>query len=442
MRTDAVELGRRGPASEPERAHLARAGEVLPGGEMGGSTIPEDVRFVTTSAKGPFLFDESGNRYVDYVIGAGAMILGHAHPAVEAAVIEQVRRGTHYFAILNGPMIDLAGLLAEAIPCAGRINFTTSGSEATFYCMRFARAFTGRDKVLKFEGSYHGNHDVSLFSSTPKHQSNYPVGQPDTGGIPGNMTDNVLVAPYNDLAAARAIVEANRAELAAIIVEPVQRIVAPQPGFLQGLRKIADDNGVLLIFDEVVTGFRLAYGGAQEYFEVTPDLAAYGKVMGGGIGLGCVAGRADIVDLSAAAMKGDPRSAYMNGTMHGNPLGSAAGLATLKTLQADPDFYKRLNAFSDELRGALSERLARHGVPAVIVGIGSLWHVLFTGRQPVNHADVMAADAARGRAFDTALIREGIFVIPGTRRLVSAAHGPDEMEATVAAFDRVCRQFA
>ncbi|MEC8289315.1 MAG: aminotransferase class III-fold pyridoxal phosphate-dependent enzyme, partial [Pseudomonadota bacterium] len=236
----------------------------LPGAGLGSYSLPDDVRFVIHKGDGSRLQDVRGRWYIDYVGGAGALILGHAFPTVVEAVKDQAERGIHFFGTLNEQCIQLAEDLQEIIPCADRIAFTTTGSEATAYAMRTARAATGRSKILKFEGAYHGNHDYSAFSVTPTAISNYPQGRPDTGGLPANMAENVLVSPFNDLETVRRIVEENRGDLAAVIVEPVQRIIFPDDEFLPGLRKICDDNEVLLIFDEVVTGFRLALGGAQE----------------------------------------------------------------------------------------------------------------------------------------------------------------------------------
>jgi glutamate-1-semialdehyde 2,1-aminomutase len=422
---------------ESENSLFAIADSNLPGGALGGYAIPQDVRFVAARAEGAHLIDVSGNTYIDFVMGAGAMIIGHSHPDVRAAIHRQADRGTHFFSILNDTVLELTREIMSAIPNAEMIAYATTGSEATAYAMRIARAATRRSKILKFEGAYHGNHDYSLVSSAPTQSGNFPRGRFDTSGIPSALLDEMLVAPYNDLDAVRSIVAAERGNLAAIIVEPIQRIISPANGFLQGLRKIADDNEILLIFDEVVTGFRLAYGGAQEYFGVKPDLAAYGKILGGGLALSAITGSRDLLSLTNASRKGETDFAYMNGTLHGNPLASAAGLATLQKLK-QPSFYTNLNDYSARLRQALAERLRKHDVPAVIVGEGSLWHVLFRATVPVNHGHVMASDMRALRAFDDQLIQNGIFVLPGVRRLVSAAHDGGDFDKTVGAFDAAC----
>ena len=320
----------------------------LPGAGLGSYSLPDDVRFVIHKGAGSRIQDVRGRWYIDYVGGAGALVLGHAFPTVVDAVRDQATRGIHFFGTLNEQCIQLAQELIDVIPCADQIAFTTTGSEATAYAMRTARAATGKSKVLKFEGGYHGNHDYSAFSVTPAALSNYPQGRPDTGGLPANMSENVLVAPYNDLDTVRRIVEENIDDLAAIIVEPVQRIIFPKENFLQGLRKICNENDVLLIFDEVVTGFRLAMGGAQEYFGVLPDLASYGKIVGGGGPLGCVGGKAEFMNLMNPLNKGQANYSYVNGTLHGNPMAAVAGLATLAELKK-PGFYRKLHARADDL---------------------------------------------------------------------------------------------
>ena len=415
------------------------ATESLPGAGLGSYSLPDEVRFVIHKGEGSRLQDVRGRWYIDYVGGAGALVLGHAFPTVVDAVKDQAERGIHFFGTLNEQCIQLAEQLVPLIPCADRIAFTTTGSEATAYAMRTARAATGRSKVLKFEGAYHGNHDYSAFSVTPTALSNYPQGRPETGGLPANMVDNVLVSPYNDLDTVRRIVEENRDDLAAIIVEPVQRIIFPKEDFLPGLRQICDDNDVLLIFDEVVTGFRLALGGAQEYFGVLPDLASYGKIVGGGGPLGCVGGKAEYMNLINPRNRGLANYSYVNGTLHGNPVAAIAGLATLAELKK-PSFYKDLQALADDICKACQDVLDKNNMPAIVAGKGSLWQILFMDRAPGSHADVMNADQASGRAFDLAQMHEGLYVLPNVRRFVSAVHTGQDIEDTVRALDAACKR--
>ena len=433
-------LGRRAPASARETGELETAHEVLPGGALGGNALPEDVRLVFSHGLGARFHDRSGNEYIDHCLGSGPLILGHAHPAVVGAVAEQAGRGLHFFAYLNEPGIRLARKIVDLVPCAERVRFTTSGSDATFHAIRLARAFTGRDKVMKFEGGYHGHHDYSQLSTTPKRAVNYPSALPDTAGIPEAVRALMLVAPFNDLEAASTIVAAHAHELAAVIVEPIQRIISPLPGFLEGLRAVTAAHGVPLIFDEVVTGFRLALGGAQEHFGVVPDLCALGKIVGGGTPVGAVAGRAEILDQCDPRHKGEAGFVYQNGTLNGNPLGAAVALATLAELER-PGVYERLFSTAAEMRAGVADVLRRNGMPAICVGDGPMWHILFTDKVPRDHRDIMAADGQALLRFDYELIRQGLFVLPGTRRFVSLAHGPRELEESFAAVDRACRVF-
>ncbi|MEE8144925.1 MAG: aminotransferase class III-fold pyridoxal phosphate-dependent enzyme [Kiloniellales bacterium] len=422
-----------------DQAHCYEiADRTLPGAGLGGYSLPEDVRFVIKRGVGSRVQSVDGRWYIDYVGGAGANILGHAHPEVVAAVEAQVKNGLHFFGTLNHTAIALAEKLAGLIPCAERLAFTTTGSEATFYALRIARAYTGRQKVLKFEGAYHGNHDYAAFSLFPTKPANYPVAPADSGGVPEVLQPTVLVAPYNDPTAVERLVQEHKDDLAAIIVEGVQRIIFAKPEFLAGLRRLCDEAGIVLIFDEVVTGFRLALGGAQEYFGVLPDLAAYGKIVGGGGPLGCVAGRAEILDCVNPGRRGRPDYAYINGTLHGNPIAAAAGLATLEVLER-PGFYEALREKSDALTGALQEVLDRHGVPAIAAGRNSFWQLLFMAAEPVNQVDIMNSDTERMKRLDLELLRRGVYVLPGVRRFVSAVNTEQDVADTVAALDEACQ---
>ena len=324
-----------GKAKRSQADYYAMAEAYLPGAGLGGYSLPEDARFIIQRGEGSRVQSVNGRWYIDYCGGAGANILGHCHPAVVEAVQSQASRGLHYFGTLNDVALDLAEKLVGLIPCAQQIVFTTTGSEATFYAMRMARAYTGKNKILKFEGAYHGNHDYSSFSLFPTEPARYPSGKADSGGVPSVLQPTVLVAPFNDLETVERIVTENSDDLALIIVEPIQRIIFAQREFLQGLRRICDENGIVLIFDEVVTGFRMSLGGGQQHFGVEPDLATYGKIIGGGGPLGCVTGKLAIIDRANPHHKGQPDYAYINGTLHGNPIAAAAGLATLEIIQPD-----------------------------------------------------------------------------------------------------------
>jgi glutamate-1-semialdehyde 2,1-aminomutase len=427
--------------TQSQADYYEKAEGALPGAGLGGYSLPDDVRFIIQRGEGSRVLSVDGDWYIDYVGGAGANILGHAHPEVMAAVRPQIEKGLHFFGTLNDTAIELAETLVRLIPCADRVAFSSTGSEATFYAMRIARAYTGRQKILKFEGAYHGNHDYSSFSLFPTRPANYPVAPADSGGVPEVLQPTVLVAPYNDLAALERIVAEHKDDLAAIIVEGVQRIIFAKPEFLAGLRRICDANGVLLIFDEVVTGFRLALGGAQEYFGVAPDLATYGKIVGGGGPLGCVAGKAEVMDCVNPARRGQADYAYINGTLHGNPIAAAAGLATLKVLER-PGFYDDLNRRSAELTSALQEVLDRHGLPAIAAGRNSFWQLLFLGQEPVNQVDIMKSDIELMKRLDLALLRGKVYVLPGVRRFVSAVNSEEDLAWTVEALDAACKDIS
>lgn len=275
------------------------------------------------------------------------MLVGHAHPDVTEAVLAQVKLSTTFFAN-NRHGIALAEAIVEAVSCAEQVRFASSGTEADMYAMRLARAHRRRARILKFEGGYHGMSDHALMSLAPKNPGNFPQATPASSGIPARVRDEMLIAPFNDLVAVEALIRAHHDELAAVIIEPLQRIISPAPGFLEGLRRITAEYGIVLIFDEVVTGFRFAYGGAQEYYGVTPDLCTLGKVLGGGFPLAAIAGRAGIMAHFDRALAGDDGFLLQIGTLSGNPVASVAGLASLEILRR-PGAYETIFATDLEL---------------------------------------------------------------------------------------------
>jgi glutamate-1-semialdehyde 2,1-aminomutase len=275
---------------DPTNDLVEQARRVLPGGSFGN--MPAEV--ILKEGKGGRIVDEAGKEYVDFLLGSGPMFIGHAHPEVTAAVQAQVPLGTTFFGN-NRHGIALAEAIVDAVPCAEQVRFVCSGTEADLYAMRAARAFRKRDKILKFEGGYHGMSDYALVSLAPKSPGNFPRGSIDSAGIPKSVADEMVVAAFNDIDMVRSLIEEQKDELAGVIVEPFQRLIPPKPGFLQALREVTAEHGIPLIFDEVVTGFRFAYGGAQEYYGVTPDLCTLGKIVGGGFALAAIAGRADIM---------------------------------------------------------------------------------------------------------------------------------------------------
>jgi glutamate-1-semialdehyde 2,1-aminomutase len=402
---------------------IEKAKRVLPGGTFGN--FSSDI--VIREGRGGRVWDESGKEYVDFLLGSGPMLVGHAHPEVTAAAQARIARGTTFFAN-NRYGIELAEAIVEAVACAEQVRFVSTGSEADLYAMRAARAFTRRDKILKFEGGYHGMSDYSLMSLAPKRSGNFPEPVPDSAGIPRSLRGEILVAPFNDLDVVGSLVREHKHDLAGIIVEPLQRIIPPAPGFLEGLRRITTETGTLLIFDEVVTGFRLAYGGAQEYYGVVPDLCTLGKVIGGGFPLAAIAGRADIMAHFDRGAVGDDGFLMQVGTLSGNPVAAAAGLATLEILKR-PGAYQRLFATGRELMEGLADLLKRSGLVAQVTGEPPLFDVAFSGEPVRDYRGTLRGDAEIMRRFNALLRNRGI--LKGeSKYYVSLAHTYEDIRHT------------
>jgi glutamate-1-semialdehyde 2,1-aminomutase len=410
-----------------ERELVEAAHRVLPGGTLGNM----DGDAILQAGKGGRVWDIAGREYVDFLIGSGPMLVGHAHPEVTAAAQAQVARGTTFFAN-NAPSIRLAEDIVASVPCAEQVRFTSSGTEADAYAMRLARAHRRRDKILKFEGGYHGMSDYAMMSLWPSQPGNFPLASIDSAGIPATTRDTMLVAPYNDLQAVEDLIHAHHDDLAGVIVEPMQRLLTPIEGFLQGLRAITAEYGIPLIFDEVVTGFRLAYGGGQTYYGVTPDLCTLGKVIGGGFPLAAVAGRADIMAHFDRDRAGESGFTPQIGTLSGNPVAAAAGLATLAILKR-PGTYEHLFATGSAIRHGLEQGLRDAGFAVQVPGEPPMFDALFTATPVHNYRDVLAADAGLNKRFN-ALVRErGVFKSAG-KIYVSVAHDADDVQVATEAF--------
>jgi len=413
--------------------YLRLAHTLLPGGAVSTEALPEEAAFVVERAKGSRLWDVDGREYIDYVIGSGPMLLGHAHPEVVAAVQEQVARGTTFFT-LNRQVLELAELLVSAIPCAEQVRFVGSGTEATFHALRIARAATGRDKILKFEGGYHGNHDYSMIGGTPAEPPPYPAALPDSAGIPQAVQETVLVAPFNDAETATGIIADYGDELAAVIVEPFQRAIPPVPGFLAALRDTCKRLGIVLIFDEVVTGFRFAWGGAQERYGVVPDLATYGKVIAGGYAGGAIAGSRELLGYADPARKS--AGAAMTGTLSGNPVSAVAGLATLRVLEREREtIYPRLYSYGERLAQRMVEAFSARGIAVQAPGEGPIFQIYAQSTPIRDYRDTLKANGAVWTSFCRAMIRNGVFM-NGGKVYCSAAHSEDDLAATLAAAER------
>ena len=418
-----------------EQELLAKASQYLPGSSTGNTNYPDELKFLVREGKGGRVWDVSGNEYVDWLMGSGPMILGHAHPAVNEAVLEAVGRGSTFFTT-NEQAVLLAEELVRAVPCAEQVRFTTSGTDACFQAMRVARAFTGKEKILKFEGGFHGTSDYAMMSVFASASTEFPQAEPNSGGIPSALNDLMLISQFNDLDMTAAIIDAHKDEIAAVIVEPMQRTLAPNAGFLAGLRKLTADAGVLLIFDEVVTGFRLAYGGAQEFYGVTPDLCSVGKIMGGGYALAAVMGRADVMSVYNRASVSADDYVDQIGTLNGNPIACAAGLATLAQLRQE-GVYDRLRDVGGRLRRALTEACEEEGFQVQSVGEDAVFDIYFADHPVHNYRDGLAADAGMLAKLNAGLLEKRIIKSWPQKFYPSIVHTDDDVDETIAAIQAV-----
>lgn len=416
---------------ETSTAMLDRARRVIPGGVNSPvrafRAVGGDPLFIDRAA-GAQIWDVDGRDYVDYVGSWGPMILGHAHPATVSAIQESAARGTSFGAPTVGE-IELAEAVLARVPAAERVRLVNSGTEATMSAIRVARGYTRRDHILKFEGCYHGHADHLLVKAGSGVAT---FGLPDSPGVPEAFAQHTLTVPFNDLAAVEAVFESEGPAIAAVILEPIagnMGLVPPAPGFLEGLRALTERSGALLIFDEVMTGFRVDYGSAQGRFGIKPDLSCFGKVIGGGMPLGAYSGRADIMDMVAPA-----GPVYQAGTLSGNPCAVAAGLATLKGLSADT--YQQLESLGAQLEDGLHQALRDSPHSGVVQRIGSMLTLYFNDGQPVsNFQGAAAADHKKFAAFFRGMLERGIYLPPSGYEswFVSAAHTPALIEQTVTA---------
>jgi glutamate-1-semialdehyde 2,1-aminomutase len=412
-------------------ALFERAKKILVGGvnspvrafrAVGGTPL------VIERAAGSRLYDVDGREYIDFVCSWGALILGHAHPDVVAAIADQARRGTSYG--MTSPLeIELGEKIARAIPSIERIRFVSSGTEATMSAIRAARGFTKRDLILKFEGGYHGHGDSFLSEAGSGLAT---LGISSTPGVPDALTRLTLNAPYNDVAAVERIFQANAGKIAAVIVEPVAAnmgVVPPADGFLEGLRRITQADGALLVFDEVITGFRMGYGGAQNLYGVQPDLTVLGKIIGGGLPVAAYGGRREIMELIAPL-----GPVYQAGTLSGNPLAMRAGIAMLPHLEA-PGFYQSLDKKAERLADGLRRALTDFAVPGEVSVAGSLLTLFFADLPVRNYADAKKSDTARFAAFFREMLARGIFLPPSQFEalFVSSAHTDEDIDSAITA---------
>ena len=421
--------------TERSQALFEKAKGVIPGGVNSPvrafRAVGSTPRFID-HGKGAVITDIDGNDYIDFVGSFGPLILGHARPEVVQAVTEAAARGTTYGAPCEAE-VALAEMITDAIPSMERVRMVNSGTEATMSAIRLARAYTGRDKIIKFEGCYHGHGDAFLVKAGSGMLTDAIAASP---GVPASVLTHTLICDFNDIASVEAAFAAHKNEIAAVIVEPVPAnmgLVLPEDGFLEALRALTTAEGALLIFDEVITGFRTCYGGYQNLCGVTPDVTTLGKIIGGGLPVGAYGGRSDI--MSMVAPEGD---VYQAGTLSGNPLAMAAGCEMLRLLKETDGLYEMLDAETARLCEAARESAKKAGVPVVINRLGSLFTVFFTELEAVrNYADVMQSDTARYARFHAAMMEEGIYLAPSQFEVafVSAAHTQEELSRTAKAVD-------
>ncbi|HLP03914.1 MAG TPA: glutamate-1-semialdehyde 2,1-aminomutase [Paludibacter sp.] len=417
-----------------------QACEVIPGGvnspvrafkSVGGQPV------LIKKAAGSRITDIDNNEYIDFIGSWGPMILGHAYQPIVEAIQQAAMLGTSY----GAPTLletEMAELIVSMMPSVEMVRMVNSGTEATMSAIRLARGVTGRQKILKFAGCYHGHGDSFLIKAG---SGALTLGLPDSPGVTQNTARDTLTANYNDLDSVEKLFIENQDEIAAVIVEPVAAnmgVVLPQKGFLEGLRKITEENGALLIFDEVITGFRLAAGGAQEYFGVMPDITTMGKIIGGGLPVGAYGGKKSIMNQLAPA-----GPIYQAGTLSGNPLAMAAGIVMLKTLKENPEIYNKLNRHAEMLENGLKAGLEKAGVKGVVNRIGSLLTLFFTGKESVqSFEDVMTSDRERYAEFFRLSLEAGIYLAPSQfeAAFISNAHSDEDIQKTIAAAQEAMKQ--
>lgn len=412
-----------------------RAVKRIPGGVNSPvrayGAIGEAPRFIQ-KADGCYIYDADGRRYIDYIDSWGPMILGHNFPAVRESVIKACENGLS-FGCATEIEVEMAEFICERIPHVDMIRMVNSGTEAVMSAVRAARGFTGKDKIIKFAGCYHGHSDAMLVSAGSGVMTS---GVPDSAGVPKGCTQDTMTAVYNDLDSVQTLFDQAEGQVAAVIVEPVganMGVVPPKAGFLLGLRRLCDENHALLIFDEVITGFRLAFGGAAEYFGVKPDLVTYGKIIGAGMPVGAYGGRLDIMEMVSPVGK-----VYQAGTLSGNPIAMAAGLTQLKYLYAHPEVYTALEEKGEKLYGGMEKLLEKYGIACQLNHVASLASLFFTSEEVVDYTTAKTSDTKAFAEYFKAMLAMGIHLAPSQfeAMFLSAAHTDEVIEETLQAVEK------
>lgn len=424
---------------EKSKQAFSEAIDLMPGGVNSPVRAFKSVNMSSIfmeSGQGAIIRDIDGNEYIDYVLSWGPLILGHTHPEVVTAISEQAAKGASF----GAPTLSenkLAKLVMERLPSIEMIRFVSSGTEATMSALRLARGYTGRDKILKFEGSYHGHGDSLLIKAGSGVAT---LGLPDSPGVPADVAKNTLTVAYNDLESAKLVFEKFGNELAAVILEPVagnMGVVPPQPGFLEGLRELTTAHGTLLIFDEVMTGFRVDYGCAQSYYGITPDLTCLGKVIGGGLPVGAFGGKREIMEQIAPA-----GPIYQAGTLSGNPLAMTAGYETLVRLNKESyDYFRKLG---DQLEEGFRAAATKYNIPHTVNRAGSMIGFFFTNEEVINFETAKTSDLQLFAEYFKLMAEEGIFLPPSQFEgmFISTAHTEEHIAKTVDAFHKVFARLA
>ncbi len=425
-----------------------QSAKLMPGGITANIKFYEPHPVFMKRAKGSRITDVDNNEYIDYCLCLGPLILGHGHPAVVEAIKKQLATsGTTMYGTPHELEIKMAKELNHLIPCAEMTRFVNSGLEATMHALRIARAYTHRTKIAKFEGHYHGAHDYAAVSVNPPLESagprNAPLAVSNSAGLPNFILENTVVLPFNDAASTERIIEKNKKDLAAVIIEPVARgFLPPDKGFLKSLRTVTDENNIVLVFDEIMTGFRFGLGGAQKHFGVTPDLVALGKVVGGGLPIGVFAGKSEIMEcISPVGSKSPSDRVFHSGTFNGCPTILAAGLATLEVLKK-PGAYKHIDWIADEVRKSMRDAFEDHRLNAQVIGQASMFQSLFTADKVKDYRAIARADSKKRMNFDLELINNGVYVRPGRTYYTSLAHTKADLKKTFEAVEAAAKATA